>query len=191
MQGNIVNVRKEDKALPKFEVPLQEEFSERSAPQLMIEIRGARDPLYKDRFVPFVAGGISLHKGMHVRIIGPNGIGKSTLLNDLVSGLLPDSYVNKAARIGYYKQDFSSLHFEDSVHRTLKAASDGEHSEQEMRKVAASFFITNDMIKQQVGSLSEGQKGLLALCCLVLQKPAILIVDEPTNHINFRCGYDS
>lgn len=186
-QESIVDVRKEDKSLKNFEIPLQQEFSIRSAPQLMVELGGARDPLFKDRFVKFPAGGVSIYKGMHIRIIGPNGIGKSTLLNDLVDGKLAESHVNKAARIGYYKQDFSSLNFEATVQMTLLAASAGQHSEQEMRKIAASFFINNDVIKQQIGSLSEGQKGLLALCCLVLQRPAILIVDEPTNHINFRC----
>ena len=42
------------------------------------------------------------------------------------------------------------------------------------------------MLRQKVVTLSEGQKGLLSMCCLVLSKPSILILDEPTNHINFR-----
>lgn len=184
-----MDVRKEDKTLPKFEIPLQEEFSERSAPQLMITMKGARDPIFKDRFVNFLASGVSVYKGMHVRIVGPNGIGKTTLLNDLVSRELANSYVNKAAIVGYYKQDFSSLDFDQQVQRALQNASDGKHDEQEIRKIAASFFINNDVVKQPIGSLSEGQKGLLALCCLVLQQPSILIVDEPTNHINFRYIY--
>jgi len=42
------------------------------------------------------------------------------------------------------------------------------------------------MMKTQVGHLSEGQKGLVAFCALIFQKPGLLILDEPTNHINFR-----
>jgi ATPase subunit of ABC transporter with duplicated ATPase domains len=42
------------------------------------------------------------------------------------------------------------------------------------------------MLRQKVVTLSEGQKGLLSMCCLVLSKPSVLILDEPTNHINFR-----
>ena len=42
------------------------------------------------------------------------------------------------------------------------------------------------MLRQKVVTLSEGQKGLLSMCCLVLLKPSLLILDEPTNHINFR-----
>jgi ATP-binding cassette subfamily F protein 3 len=58
--------------------------------------------------------------------------------------------------------------------------------EQEMRSVAAGFLITGDMMHTKIGSLSEGQKGLVALAQLVLLKPGLLILDEPTNHINFR-----
>ena len=47
-------------------------------------------------------------------------------------------------------------------------------------------FTLGDLLKQKVITLSEGQKGLLSMCSLILQKPSILILDEPTNHINFR-----
>ena len=55
-----------------------------------------------------------------------------------------------------------------------------------MRGVAAQFLLTGDLLRNQVGSLSEGQKGLLCFAKFVLQKPGLLILDEPTNHINFR-----
>lgn len=58
--------------------------------------------------------------------------------------------------------------------------------EQEFRKVAAGFLLTGELMKTQIGNLSEGQKGLVAFCRLVFLKPGILILDEPTNHINFR-----
>ena len=49
-----------------------------------------------------------------------------------------------------------------------------------------SLLFLGDLLKQKVITLSEGQKGLLSMCSLILQKPSILILDEPTNHINFR-----
>ena len=55
-----------------------------------------------------------------------------------------------------------------------------------MRATAASFLITGDLMYSKIGVLSEGQKGLVAFARLVLQKPGLLILDEPTNHINFR-----
>src|SRR5262249_30565848 len=60
------------------------------------------------------------------------------------------------------------------------------HIDQHIRSVAAGFLIRGDMMDTKVGALSEGQKGLLAFARLVLQKPGLLILDEPTNHINFR-----
>ena len=59
-------------------------------------------------------------------------------------------------------------------------------TEQELRSHAAGFLINSEMLKNKVGSLSEGQKGLVAFAQIVLQRPGLLILDEPTNHINFR-----
>ena len=55
-----------------------------------------------------------------------------------------------------------------------------------MRSVAAGLLITGEMMRTKVGSLSEGQKGLVAFARFVLECPELLILDEPTNHINFR-----
>jgi len=87
--------------------------------------------------------------------------------------------------VGYYRQDFSTLPFDDTVFNTLEKVM-GKPDEQVMRSVAAGFLITGEMMYTKVGSLSEGQKGLVAFAQLVLLKPNLLILDEPTNHINFR-----
>ena len=58
--------------------------------------------------------------------------------------------------------------------------------EEQMRIVASGFLLTGDIINAKIGHLSEGQKGLVAFARLVLLRPGLLILDEPTNHINFR-----
>jgi ATP-binding cassette subfamily F protein 3 len=55
-----------------------------------------------------------------------------------------------------------------------------------MRSVASGFLLTKEVVYAKIGSLSEGQKGLVAFAQLVLLEPGLLILDEPTNHINFR-----
>jgi ATP-binding cassette subfamily F protein 3 len=55
-----------------------------------------------------------------------------------------------------------------------------------MRSIAAGFLLYGDVMRVKVGALSEGQKGLLAFCKLTMERPGLLILDEPTNHINFR-----
>ncbi len=62
-----------------------------------------------------------------------------------------------------------------------------QHTQEELHKIAAKFLLRGKTVMtQQVKTLSEGQKGLLSLACLFLQEPSVLIMDEPTNHINFR-----
>ena len=58
--------------------------------------------------------------------------------------------------------------------------------DQDLRACAAGFLLNSDVLKSKIGSLSEGQKGLVAFAQLSLLKPGLLILDEPTNHINFR-----
>jgi ATP-binding cassette subfamily F protein 3 len=53
-------------------------------------------------------------------------------------------------------------------------------------ETAARFLLPGEKVKARVGALSEGQKGLLCFARFMLQKPTLLILDEPTNHINFR-----
>ena len=55
-----------------------------------------------------------------------------------------------------------------------------------MRAMAAGFLLNAEIINSKIGQVSEGQKGLVAFARLVLQRPGLLILDEPTNHINFR-----
>ncbi|MEK7098215.1 MAG: ATP-binding cassette domain-containing protein, partial [Patescibacteria group bacterium] len=118
-------------------------------------------------------------------LAGPNGIGKSTLLELIARGDASGTSVAPGVRIGYYRQDFSTLNFDDTVYESLFSAME-KQDEHEMRSVAAGFLITADSMRTKIGDLSEGQKGLVAFARLVLQRPGLLIFDEPTNHINFR-----
>jgi len=63
---------------------------------------------------------------------------------------------------------------------------DSDGTEQGLRTHAAGFLLDAEILKVKVGSLSEGQKGLVAFATIALEKPGLLILDEPTNHINFR-----
>jgi ATP-binding cassette subfamily F protein 3 len=128
---------------------------------------------------------ISLKKKDKLLIKGPNGIGKTSFLESIVSGKAKGVTIAEGARIGYYRQDFSTLNPEDTVYKTL-ADSMVQGGEEELRSTAAGFLITKELIDNKIESLSEGQKGLVSFAKLVLSKPALLILDEPTNHINFR-----
>ncbi len=183
-EDNMVEVRKEDKTINDFEIPLQEGTS-----GLFMEISKLQIMKNHELFDKEVA--VEIRKNEHLLLSGPNGIGKTTLLRTLSKGTQDGIFLNPDVKIGYYTQDFSNLDFNAVVRDVLidaidEATFEGKNIEEFMRKTASGFLIQGDIINSKVGSLSEGQKGLVAFCRLVLMKPGLLILDEPTNHINFR-----
>lgn len=159
----LVNIRTEDKTIPDFTIPNQEYIGS------IIKIAN-----------PIVT---ELTKGSRLLIKGPNGIGKSTLLKSYIAGKGVD--INPQIRIGYYSQDFSELNFDQTAYDSLFEISQSKNT-QHIYEAGARFLLTGEILHHKIGSLSEGQKGLLCYARFVLQKPGILILDEPTNHINFR-----
>lgn len=177
-----VEVRKEDKTIRPFAIPVQSD-----APGDTLKL-SSFTVMQNHKLVTKPAN-IFLMKNRHLQIVGPNGIGKSTLIESLARGTNPGLKIPADMRVGYYRQDFSTLNFEDTVYQALAQAlseSEGKVSEERLRSVASGFLITSEVIKAKIGTLSEGQKGLVAFARLVLLKPGLLILDEPTNHINFR-----
>lgn len=179
LEENAVDVRKEDKTIRKFIIPVQENFGGEILKIDSLSVMKNHKPVQKKV-------NVILPKDYHLLLTGPNGIGKTTLLEALASGKAPGATIAPDVVVGYYRQDFSTLNFEETVYESLKSASAEQISEQDLRSMAAGFLITSDVIKTKIGLISEGQKGLVAFARLVLQKPGLLILDEPTNHINFR-----
>ncbi len=173
-----VEVRREDKTIKKFHIPCPANLSGELLGITSFKTIKNYKPVVKKKT-------ISLRKNQHLLLKGPNGIGKSTLLESLANGTAEGATITKGVKVGYYRQDFSNLDFNKTVYQELASAMDKE-IEGDMRHVAAGFLITGDLIQTKIGHLSEGQKGLVAFARLVLLKPALLILDEPTNHINFR-----
>jgi len=103
----------------------------------------------------------------------------------LASGKAKGEQVTAGVKIGYYRQDFSNLEFDKTVFETLMDSM-SKKIEEDMRSIAAGFLLFSDVLKSKVGNLSEGQKGLVAFAKLTMERPGLLILDEPTNHINFR-----
>lgn len=178
MEDDMVDNRKEDKTIKPFTIPLQEGVG-----WVLLEINSVH--IINDGEVVVRPEEVKLRKEDHILLAWPNGIGKSTLLQKIVSGEEDGVKVAAWVKIGYYRQDFSNLDFKQTVYDCLRQAAE-EMTEQDLRSKAAGFLITGDLMKSEIGHLSEGQKGLVAFCRLVFIKPGILILDEPTNHINFR-----
>ncbi len=178
MEEEKVDVRKEDRTIRPFIIPAQTGLSGVVLALTSYTVHKGHKPVTKK-------ANVNLRKNQHLLLKGPNGIGKSTLLERIVLGTPEGSVITSGVKVGYYRQDFSTLDFEQTVYEALRQAQ-GKPDDEKMRATAAGFLITADVIHTKIGSLSEGQKGLVAFCSLVLEKPGLLILDEPTNHINFR-----
>jgi ATPase subunit of ABC transporter with duplicated ATPase domains len=178
MEENMVDVRREDKTIKPFIIPAQDIVGE-IVKISSVKVINNHEPIIKktDKV---------LRRGTHMLVTGPNGVGKSTFLRSLVSGKNEGAKILDKVIVGYYSQDFSTLNYQEKVFDSLKNVMANGVDIQEMRATAASFLITGDIMDRLVADLSEGQKGLLSFARLVLMRPGLLILDEPTNHINFR-----
>lgn len=176
-EANMVGVRRDDRTIPDFTIPAQP-FTEPIV--RLSEVKVIQNHEAQSANVDIV-----LRKGHHLLVAGPNGIGKSTLLRTLAEGKSPGAVISEGVKVGYYKQDFSGLDFEQTAYDSLASVMDVPDNET-VRRIGSRFLLTGDELATPVGALSEGQKGLLSFARFVLQEPGLLILDEPTNHINFR-----
>lgn len=123
-----------------------------------------------------------------VAILGPNGIGKSTLLKTLVGDYEADAGTVKwseNSRIGYYAQDHASdFEIDLTVFDWMSQWKQEKDDEQAVRSVLGRLLFSQDDIKKKVKVLSGGEKGRMLFGKLMMQRPNILVMDEPTNHLD-------
>ena len=133
----------------------------------------------------------SVLPGQRIGILGANGQGKSTLVKTL-AGALPRLsgrvQEGKGLAIGYFaQQEMDVLRPEEGpLAHMIRLAREvsPQAREQELRDFLGRFRFVGDMVNQEVGSLSGGEKARLVLAMLVWQRPNLLLLDEPTNHLD-------
>lgn len=138
-----------------------------------------------------------LEAGSRLGIIGPNGAGKSTLVKLLVAAFSVEYNVDRLsadkgqikwaekAKIGYYPQDYENdFDIEETVTDWMRQWAQEGDDEQMIRGTLGRLLFSGDEVSKNVHVLSGGERGRMLYGKLILQKPNVLVMDEPTNHMD-------
>ncbi len=131
---------------------------------------------------------LQVNVGERIAIIGPNGIGKSTLLKCLVGDLEPNAGTVKwseNSEIGYYAQDHAHEFEQDlNLYDWMSQCGQEGDDEQVIRGTLGRMLFSQKEIDKSVKVISGGEQGRMLFGKLILQKPNIMLLDEPTNHLD-------
>ncbi|MFY3250421.1 ABC-F family ATP-binding cassette domain-containing protein [Achromobacter xylosoxidans] len=130
---------------------------------------------------------LMVRAGNRVGVLGANGAGKSTLIKTLAEELPVQAGERRASRglaIGYFHQHQLDMLDVDSTPLAHLARLSPETREQELRNYLGGFGFSGDTVNSKVGPMSGGEKARLALSLIVWQKPNLLLLDEPSNHLD-------
>lgn len=135
---------------------------------------------------------MKIDRGERIGIIGPNGIGKSTLIKCLLGEIEPDAgtvRLGSRLSIGYYRQSHEGLDLSLTVWQYLQSVIIGldgqaQASEQQARDLAGAFLFSGDDQDKALVDLSGGERSRAVLAGLVASAKNVLVLDEPTNHLD-------
>lgn len=193
-EKSIKRAESREKALEKMErVERPESLPDKMRLTLTPRITSGNDVLHAENLSKsfpdktlFSGVNFNVRRSEKVAIIGPNGVGKSTLFKMLLGKVKYDSGEIKLGtnvNIGYYDQEQQTL---DETKTIFQEISDTypNMTNGEIRNVLAAFVFTGDDIFKTIGSLSGGEKGRISLAKIMLSEANLLMLDEPTNHLD-------
>lgn len=193
-EKHIKRARSREKLLDKVEVVDKPEMHRKKA-KIRFEpsITSGHDVLHAqslsmgyDERILFKDVNFDIYRGEKVALIGPNGIGKSTLFKILMKELVPlcgDFKLGTNVNIGYFHQEQKTLNLDNKVIDEIW--NDHIHLNQTaIRTMLGAFLFEGDEVFKEIFSLSGGERARVALLKLILSKTNFLLLDEPTNHLD-------
>ena len=166
-------------------IHLQIQAAERSG-DLVVRTYGLSVGYRDDEKVLINIPDIVLKRQECAALMGPNGAGKTTFLKTLLGQISPlagEVKLGGSVRVGYFAQAHEGLHDEWTLIEEIQSTAP-KMLEAKIRSYLAKFLFTGDDVFKQVGVLSGGERGRLAMACLALQGANLLLLDEPTNHLD-------
>ena len=140
---------------------------------------------YRLEFEDMILENVSfeLNEGEKVAIVGPNGTGKTTLLRQIANRSSEAVFVRPDVEIGFLSQNHSeTLNEDDTIYKEFEAL--GFETNAEIKQYLAPYFFAEDVLDNRIGILSGGEKNLLQLAKIGAGKAGLLLLDEPTSHLD-------
>ena len=193
-EKHLKRARSKEKALDKVDVlDKPEAYRKKAKIQFNPSISSGNDVLhvndvsmaYGDRNL-FKGVNFDIYRGEKVALIGPNGIGKSTLFKIIMDELTPlcgDIKLGTNVNISYFHQEQKTLNLENTIIDEIWDTND-RLTQTEIRNMLGSLLFEDEEVFKKISTLSGGERARIAILKLILSKANFLLLDEPTNHLD-------
>ena len=193
-EKHLKRARSKEKALDKIDVlDKPEAYRKKAKIKFNPSISSGNDVLHVENIsmayddkVLFKGVNFDIYRGEKVALIGPNGIGKSTLFKIIMNELSP---VNGEIKLGtnvnvsYFHQEQKTLNLDNTIIDEIWDTND-RLTQTEIRNMLGSLLFENEEVFKKISTLSGGERARIAILKLILSKANFLLLDEPTNHLD-------
>lgn len=193
-EKHLKRARSKEKALDKIDVlDKPEAYRKKAKIQFNPSISSGNDVLHVedlsmayDERVLFKSVNFDIYRGEKVALIGPNGIGKSTLFKIVMKELTPicgDFKLGTNVNVSYFHQEQKTLNLDNNIIDEIWDSNE-KLTQTEIRSMLGSLLFEDEEVFKKISTLSGGERARIAILKLILSKANFLLLDEPTNHLD-------
>lgn len=193
-EKHLKRARSKEKALDKIDVlDKPEAYRKKAKIQFNPSISSGNDVLHVDDLsmayderVLFKGVNFDIYRGEKVALIGPNGIGKSTLFKIVMKELTPicgDFKLGTNVNVSYFHQEQKTLNLDNTIIDEIWDSNE-KLTQTEIRNMLGSLLFEDEEVFKKISTLSGGERARIAILKLILSKANFLLLDEPTNHLD-------
>ncbi|SFJ70790.1 ATP-binding cassette, subfamily F, member 3 [Terrisporobacter glycolicus] len=193
-EKHLKRARSKEKALDKIDVlDKPEAYRKKAKIQFNPSISSGNDVLHVedlsmayDEIILFKGVNFDIYRGEKVALIGPNGIGKSTLFKIVMNELTPicgDFKLGTNVNVSYFHQEQKTLNLDNTIIDEIWDSNE-KLTQTEIRNMLGSLLFEHEEVFKKISTLSGGERARIAILKLILSKANFLLLDEPTNHLD-------